>query len=62
MFLLPAGQAGEAWEPFKQQCCVGIQGALDRKVLSLLLLFLMLNLFNFETLCRSREDSRGGLK
>jgi len=39
MFLLPAGQAGEAWEPFKQQCCVGTQGSFDRKVLSLLLFF-----------------------
>lgn len=62
MFLLPAGQTGEAWEPLKQQCCVGTQGALDRKVLSFLLLFLMLNHFNFENLCRSREDSSGGLK
>lgn len=62
MFLLPAGQTGEAWEPFKQQCCVETQGALDRKVLSFLLLFLMLNHFNFENLYRSREDGRGGLK
>ena len=62
MFLLPAGQTGDAWESFKQQCCVETEGALVRKVLSLLLLFLMLNHFNFENLCRSRGESRGGLK
>jgi hypothetical protein len=39
--LFTEGKRGEAWEPSTKQCAFGYQGALDRKVVSLLSFFPM---------------------
>jgi hypothetical protein len=39
MSLLPGRQTGEAWEPSKQHCSFGHQGAKDRQVVSFFIYF-----------------------